>query len=195
MWDQYCAAMAHSALQSSMEEESFTKFQGWLVTMFGGHVKQSWSSATSIDSNVNLIDETEGKLSKNSRQHQNKINQQEVQIKSLQNQNQQIQGLLDPKLLVNVISQAVTTSLKLGLQLTSKGGMDSKGTGFVSKPYLEKPRPSQLAPGTDGSLNLELECQHCKDTGHLKENCIKLNCLLAMEQKSDQKVAATTTCA
>ena len=33
--DQYYAAMAHSALQSSLEEESFTRFWGCLVTMFG----------------------------------------------------------------------------------------------------------------------------------------------------------------
>ena len=95
-------------------------------------------------------------------------------------------------MLVNVINQAVTTGLKLGLQLTNKGDMDSKGTGFVSKPYLGKPRPSQLPPGTDGSLNPELESQYYMDTGHLKENYSKLNCWLAMEQRSDQKVAPTT---
>ena len=83
---------------------------------------------------------------------------QETQIKSLQTQNQQLQGLLDPKLLVNAISQTVTTSLKMGLQLTNKGGADTKGAGFSSISYLGKPRPSQLAPGTDGSLNPELEC-------------------------------------
>ena len=77
----------------------------------------------------------------------------------------------------------MTTSLKLGLQPNTKGGVDAKGTGFVSKPYLGKPRPLQLAPGTDGSLNPELECQYCKDTGHLKDNCIKLNHQLANEQK------------
>ena len=197
LWDQYYAAMAHSALQSSPEEESFTRFQGQLVTMFGGHTRQSQLSAstatiTSIDSNVNLNNESEEKLSKNSRQHQSKINQQDAQIKSLQNQNQQLQGLLDPELLVNAINQAVATGLKLGLQLTTKGGVDSKGTGFVSKPYLGKLRPSQLALGTDGSLNPELECHYCKDTGHLKEKYIKLNCWLAMEQKSNQKVAPTT---
>ena len=183
--------MALSALQSSLEEESFTKFWGHLVTMFRGHTRQSQSSASSavtsssIDTNVSLIKEDEGKLFKNSRQWQNKINMQEAQIKSLKTQNKQLQGLLDPKLLVSMISQAVTTSLKLRLQLTSKGGKDDvKGAGFISKPYLEKPRPSQLAPGTDGSLNPELECWYCKDTGHLKDNCIKLNCWLAYEQKA-----------
>ena len=82
----------------------------------------------------------------------------EAQIKSMQTQNQQLQGFLDLKLLVNAISQAVTTSLKMGLQLTNKGGIDAKGSGFISKPYLGKPRPSQLAQDVDGSLNPELEC-------------------------------------
>ena len=186
--------MAHSALQSSLEEESFTKYQGSLVTMFGGCTSQSWSSATSasINTEINQISDLEGKLSKNSRQCQNKINQQEAQIMSLQNQNKQLQGLLDPKLLVNAISQAVTTGLKLGSQLTNKGDADSNGTGFVSKPYLGNPRLSQLAPGADRSLNLDVECWYCKDTGHLKESCIKLNCWLAIEQRSDQKVPPNT---
>ena len=49
-----------------------------------------------------------------------------------------------------MISQAMTTSLKLGSQPTSKGGKDAhKSAGFISKPYLEKPGPSQLAPSAD----------------------------------------------
>ena len=120
--DQYYAVMACSALQSSPEEESFTRFWGHSVMMFGGHARQSQSSASSaatsssIETNASLIKEDERKLSKNSRQQQNKINMQEAQIKSLQTQNQQLQGLLDPKSLVNAISQAVTTSLKMELQ-------------------------------------------------------------------------------
>ena len=150
LWDQYYAAMAHSTLQSSPEEESFTRFWRCLVTMFGGHTRQSQSSASSattssIEYGVNVVTETEGKLLKNSRQSQNKTNQQEAQIKSLQTQTQQLQGLLDPKSLVSVISQAVTICLKLGLQPTTKGGIDAKGTWFISKAYLGKPRPSQLA--------------------------------------------------
>ena len=48
-------------------------------------------------------------------------------------------------------------------------------------------RPSQLAPGGYGSLNPELECQYYKDTGQLRDNCIKLNCWLAYEQKTTEK--------
>ena len=190
--DQYYAAMACSALQSSPEEESFTRFWGQLVTMSGGCTRQSQSSAPSattlsIDTDVNLVKETEGKLYKDSRQQQNVINQQDAQIKSPQTQTKHLQGLLDPKSLVSAISQAMSTSLKLGSQLNVKGGVDVKGTGFISKPYLGKPRPSQLASSSaDGSLNPELECQYCKDTGHLKDNCIKLNHWLANEQKVAQ---------
>ena len=72
--DQYFAAMACSALQSSPEEESFTRFWGHLIIMFGGHARQSQSSASSattssgIETNVNLIKEDGGKLSKNCQQ-------------------------------------------------------------------------------------------------------------------------------
>ena len=194
LWDQYYAAMAHRTLQSSPKQESFTRFWGHLVAMFGGCTRQSQSSASSaatsnIESEVNLVRGTEDKLSKNSRWQQNKINQQKAQIKSLQTQTQQLQGLLEPKSLVSAISKAVSTSLKLGSQPNIKGGIDVKGTGFVSKPYLGKPRPSQLAPSTNRSLNLELECWYCKDTGHLKDNCIKLNCQLANEQNNNNKMA------
>ena len=112
--------------------------------MFRRCTRQSQSSASStttssIESGVNVVRETEGKLSKNSRQQQNKINQQEAQVKSLQSQTQQLQGLLDPKSLVSAISQAVTTSLKLGMQLMTKGGVDVKGMDLSVSPILENP--------------------------------------------------------
>ena len=183
--DPYYAAMACSALQSSPEEETFTRFWGCLVTMFGGHARHSKFSVTSkgIDTEVNQISDLESKLSKNSRQHQNKTNRQEAQINSLQNQNTQLKGLLDTKLLVNAIRQTVNTSLKMNSQPTNKGDAGANGIWYTSKPYLGKPQPSQLAPGPDGSLNPNLKCQYCKDTSHLKENCIKLHCRLAQEQK------------
>ena len=47
LWDQYYAVMAHSALQSSPDEESFTQLWGHLVTMFGGCTRQNQSSTSS----------------------------------------------------------------------------------------------------------------------------------------------------
>ena len=63
LWDPYYVAMAHSTMQSSTEEETFTRFHGCLVTMFDGHGRQSKSSATSsgIDIEVSSL---ENKLSK-----------------------------------------------------------------------------------------------------------------------------------
>ena len=131
--DPYYAAMAHSVLRSSPEEETFTRLWGCLVTMFGGYAKQSNSSVTftGINAEVSQISDLESKLSKNSRQCQNKIYKQEAQINSLQNQNDQLRGLLDLKLMVNVISQAVTTSLKVNSQPVSKGGARLMGVGIL----------------------------------------------------------------
>ena len=64
-------------------------------------------------------------------------------------------------------------------QKNSANGM----SGYTGKPYLGKPRHPQLTPGLDGSLDPELSWQYCKDTGHLKENCIKLNRRLALESR------------
>ena len=99
-------------------------------------------------------------------------------------------------MLVNVISQVVTTSLKVSSQPAKKVGAGTNGTGYTSKPYLGKSQPSQLAPGADGSLNPDLEHQYCTDTGHLKGNYIKLNHWLAQEQKtSDPNSTTSNTCA
>ena len=43
-----------------------------------------------------------------------------------------------------------------------------------SKPFLGKCHPSKLAAGKDGVTNPEQSCQYCKDTGHLLENCLRL---------------------
>ena len=55
----------------------------------------------------------------------------------------------------------------------SKGSAGTNGTGYISKPCLGKPWPSQLAPEANGSLNPDLECQYCKDTSQLKETAAK----------------------
>ena len=48
---------------------------------------------------------------------------------------------------------------------------------------MGKPRPLKLTLGIDGSLDPELSCRYCKDTTHLKENCVKLNRRLAFENR------------
>ena len=128
-----------AVLYNPPEEGMFIRFWGHLVTMFGGCAKQSKSSvaSTGMKVKVNQIKDLGTKLLKNSRQHQNKIDEQEAQINSLQSKNEQLRGLLDLKLLVDAIGQAVTISLKVNSQPVNKGGAGNNGTGYITKPYLE----------------------------------------------------------
>ena len=131
------------------------------------------SHTAAIEVSSCIISEDTGEhrwLSKNSKQRQNRINQQASHISSLEAQNRKLGQLLEPKFLVETIIQVVASSLKM--DKTTKP--DSSPSGFTSKPYLGKPHPSQLAPGVDGSLDSALTCWYCKDTSHLKENCAKL---------------------
>ena len=181
--DPYYAAIARSMLQSSGDFETFTQFQGHLAMTFGGRRKlgKTSSHTAAIETSSYVISEEAGehRLLKNSRQRQQKIEQQASQISSLQTQNKKLGQLLEPRFLVETITRAIASNLNVGKSNTT----ESSPSGFTSKPYLGRPRPSQLAPGVDGSLDPSLTCRYCKDTGHLKENCVKLARCLAWNQQ------------
>ena len=120
---------------------------------------------------------------KNSRQRPRKIEQQASQISSLEAQNKKLGQLLEPKFLVETITRVAASNLNMG----KSNNTESSPSGFVSKPYLGRPHPSQLAPGVDGSLDPSLTCRYCKDTGHLKENCVKLTRCLAWDKQEPKK--------
>ena len=174
--NQYYAAIARSVLQTSDPLETFTQFRGRLALTFSS---RSWlgkvcSQTAVIETTASIISEVaqEPKLSRNSRQRQHKIDQQATKISSLEAQNQKLAQLLEPKFLVETITKAVASNLNINMD---KKPQNEQTSGFTGKPYLGKPRPSKLAPGINGSLDPELSCRYCKDTGHLKENCIKLD--------------------
>ena len=181
--DPYYAAIARSMLQSLEDTESFTQFWGHLAMTFGGRSKlgKTSSHTAAIETSSYIISEETGecRLSKNSRQRQQKIKQQASQISSLQAQNKKLGQLLEPKFLVETITRAVASNLNMGKTNTT----ESSPSGFVSKPYLGRPHPSQLALGVDGSLDPSLTCRYCKDTRHLKENCVKLARCLAWNKQ------------
>ena len=182
--DQYYAAIACSVLQTSDPSETFTQFRGHLAPTFGScsRLGKVSSQTTAIETTASMISEVsrEPKLLKNSQQRQNKIDQQAAKISSLEALNQKLAQLLEPKFLVETIAKAVASNLNINMDKKSQQGETS---GYTSRPYLGKPRPLKLALGIDGSLNPELSCWYCKDTSHLKENCIKLNRRLALENK------------
>ena len=188
--DQYYAAIAQSVLQTSNPLKTFTQFRGHLALTFSsrswsGKVS-SWTAAIEITASVISEVAQEPKLSKNSRQRQHKIHQQATKISSLEAQNQKLAQLLKPKFLVETITKAVASNLNINGG--SKPQQKEQPSGYTGKPYLGKPRPSKLALGINGSLNPEVFCWYCKDTGHLKENCIKLNRRLALENKQPDRL-------
>ena len=50
------------------------------------------------------------------------------------------------------------------------------------------PRPPKLSAGVDGSLDNNLTCQYCKDTGHELENCRWLKNKLAHKCAATQSI-------
>ena len=86
--DQYYAAIAHSALQTSDHMESFTQFCGCLALTFGSCKRSGKisSQATVIETTASMISEVspEPKLLKTSQQRQKQIDQQASKISSLE---------------------------------------------------------------------------------------------------------------
>ena len=113
------------------------------------------------------------------------MNQQAAKISSLETQNQKLAQLLEPKFLVDTITKAVASNLNINM---NNKPQQSEASGYTSRPYLGKPRPSKLGLGINGSLDPELSCWYCKGTSHLKENCIKLNRRLVYESKQPDRL-------
>ena len=166
--------------KTSNPSETFTQFRGRLALTFGSQSRSGRVSSrtAAIETTASVISQVsrEPKLSKNSQQRQHKIDQQVAKISS---QNQKLAQLLEPKFLVETIMKAVASNLNISVDKNSS----QNESGYTGKPYLGRPRPSKLATGIGGSLDPELSCQYCKDTSHLKENCIKLNRRLALENR------------
>ena len=115
------------------------------------------------------------------------MNQHAVHMCSLEPQNQKLGQLLEPKFLVDTITQIVASNLNIGKNIKP----DSSSSGYTGKPYLGKPHPPQLAPGVDGLLDPALTCWYCKNTGCLKENCAKLTQWLALDKKEPSNKVAS----
>ena len=86
-------------------------------------------------------------------------------------ENSQIQELLLPATLTMAFSNALSATKT---SFTSQTGNRGNNQQFTPKPFLGKLRPSKLAAGKDGTTNPDQTCRYCKDTGHLLENCVRL---------------------
>ena len=78
--DKYYTVIAHIALQTSDHMESFTQFCGHLALTFGSHSKlgkiSSWAAAIKTTASIISEESQEPRLSKNTQQRQNRIDQQ-----------------------------------------------------------------------------------------------------------------------
>ena len=193
--DPYFGVVARGQCLSSPDSESFTQFRGMLAMMFNSQGKQQHARA-----NVTLAAVESGDsehLSHNSRQRQNKIDAQAAEIahmktelnKALQ-ENKQLKNLFSPDKMVEAMTKAVRV-----MTMQSRPTSTSKGTQYQgASSFIGRPRPPQLAYGANGTLLPSLTCNYCKDTGHFKDNCVRLNNKiareLAQEQATMQKASA-----
>ena len=121
--------------------------------------------------------EEEKSISKSQHKRDRKISTQSSQIKDLCKkldgviaENTQIKEWLNPDTLQTVFTNALQAS----------GQFRSGGK------YAGKRRESKVAAGIDGMIDLEKHCVYCKDTGHEKTNCIRLqkhNAFVARQQE------------
>ena len=127
-----------------------------------------------------------------------KIHAQSAQIKDLRQkldqavaENSQIRELLSPATLTTAFSNALSaTKTRFTSQSGRRSTSQNSNQQYTPKPFLGKPRPSQLAAGKDGNIDPDQSCRYCKDTGHLLENCLRLdarNKFIADQEKKQEE--------
>ena len=127
-------------------------------------------------------------LSHNSRQRQAKTDAQAAEIASMKTElnkalqeNMRLKSLCSPEKMVEAMTKAVST-MTVQSHLTSSRGTQYQGASS----YIGRPRQPQLACGADGTLQPSVTCFYCKDTGHVKDNCVQLNNKIAHELAQEQ---------
>ena len=171
--DTYYSSIAHGLLQQH-QRASFTEFRSILAKVLGVRAKRTKPTSvttSAVSGPANNSSNNDANLTKSQKKHHKwKTNTQA--IAEIQNkldaaiaQNQQYQEILKPDALKKVITQAVASSSPPKTQAS---------TNPFNKPYLGKPRPPQMMPGVDGTLDPSLECRYCKDKGHWANNCKKV---------------------
>ena len=185
--DLYFGVVARGQCLSSPDSESFTQFRGRLALIFNSWGKQQCARANVTSSAVESGDLEH--LSRNSRQRQNKIDAQAAEISQMKTEldkalqeNKQLKNLFSPDKMVKAMTKAVSS-----MTVQSCPTSTLKGTQYqVASSCIGRPRPPQLACGANGTLLPSMTCNYCKDTGHFKDNCVRLNNKIARELAQEQ---------
>ena len=165
--------MACNFLKTQGKDMSFTKFHAECVFMFGSQSKKvKVSAAAHAIDDVTFAKIGEQKKTGSQLHAQKNKKRWQVQTELIEQQKKkEIEKLKatqasgdDTQQLVKAIPQAMSCMYVS----TKKSASDQKTRG---KPFLGTNRPPELSKGLDESLDPNLSCQYCKDTGHVKENC------------------------
>ena len=167
LYDRSNASIA-KALLLQMPTVSFTQYRNELARVLGTRQQPSKGVSTksvSATQEGTESGEEEKSIPKSQHKRDCKIKAQSSQIKDLREkldgaiaENAQIKEWLNP----NTLQTAFTNALQASGQFRSGGK------------YAGKRRESKVAAGIDGTINPEKHCVYCKDTGHKKTNCIRL---------------------
>ena len=186
--DPYFGVVARGQCLSSPDSESFTQFRGRLALMFNSQGKQQQHARATVSATAVESGDMEH-LSHNSRQRQSKIDAQAAEIaqmktklnKALQ-ENKQLKNLFSQDKMVEAMTKAVSS-----MTVQSHPSLSPKGTQYQGAlSFIGRYRRPQLARGADGTLLPSITCNYCKDTGHFKDNCVRLNNKIARELAQDQ---------
>ena len=148
---------------------NFMQFWAEYISMFGSQIKApKMKAATNNISSSGALKEQKTHSQKKNSGKDKKI---QAQTELIEKQKWEIENLkaaqameVSPQQLVTAISQAMSC-----LYVGDKKALPS--TSNSGKKVLGTPSPPKPSVGVDGSLDNNLTCQYCKDTGHKLENC------------------------
>ena len=175
------SASIAKTLLVQMQQCLFMEFHNELARVLGTHQRAISKASTKVISTKSVeveSGEEDALPSKSQIKKDKKISAQSSQIKDLWSkldqavvENSQIWELLSLATLTMAFTNTLMASKTSFANKSHYSNMQQPGQG---KPFLGKHHPSKLAAGKDGVTNPEQSCRYCKDTGHLLENCLRL---------------------
>ena len=163
--DQYHQALAREMIRNR-PTLSYVAFKAEVLKTLGPSAGTK-SKRLEVNQTDVSVDESPPKK----RKHESEMSQ---QINAVLDENRKLAeklNALDPKLIAESVASAVQSSSG------SKPSTFSNHPGqkpFKPTQFYGKQKEPELVPGVDGSLKPDVNCNYCKDLGHMKFNCPKL---------------------
>ena len=167
--DPYLVAMAHNVLKTQGNKMNFIQFPAECISMYGSQIKMpKVKTATNSISSSGTSKEQKSHSQKKGNNTYRKI---QAEMDMIGWQKQEIENLkatqttrVRPQQLVSAVSQVMSC-----LYVGDKKALTSSSSNGGKK-FIVTPRPSKLSIGIDGSLDTNLTCWYCKDTGYKLDN-------------------------